>query len=165
MLCKPVDGFHRDAKRCIKTKGHISPHNIIINGLGQGDHIQAILGEPEGILEGAPAAQANQCIQVVFIVILHNHIGHIHTFPAHGHFMGLVAAGPQNGPSQGQDPRQHLVVQPDRAVFHQPPESIPESDDGHGTISWRLSCRSPGWLHSIPGYPRLMLGHRYAPNV
>ena len=51
---------------------------------------------------GAVVLALPQDIQVIFMIILHNYIGHIHFLPSHGHLMWLVTAGSKNGAPKGE---------------------------------------------------------------
>ena len=77
--------------------------DIVVDGLGQGDDVEPILGQAIGVLLGAAAAQADQRVQVVFFVGVDHDTGHVHGLVAHRHLVRFVAAGTENRAADRQD--------------------------------------------------------------
>jgi hypothetical protein len=89
------------------------------------------LGQPEGVFLGAAAADADQCLKVVAIIIVDHHLGHVLDLGAHRHFVRLVAAGAEDGSAQGEDARQHFPLKQNRPVFHEAAKTVAETDHLH----------------------------------
>ena len=102
---QPVDGFRRHAEGRIEPESDVRQGHVVVNRLGQRDDIQPLLRHAVGVLLRAAAAQAHQHVQVMLLVVLHHHVGHVHQLAAHGHAVRLIAAGAQDGAAQREDAR------------------------------------------------------------
>ena len=59
-----VDDLSGDIHRRVEAEGEIRAVNIVVDGLGQTDHVQAFFTEQVGGLVGAVAAQRDQTVQL-----------------------------------------------------------------------------------------------------
>ena len=87
--------------------------------------------EPQGVLLGSAAAEADERVEVVGLDVLENRVGHVHPLAADFHPMRFFPARPENRASEGENARQRLPVEADRAVLHQPLETVAEPDHAH----------------------------------
>ncbi len=65
------------------------------------------------------------------VIRLHRRLGHVHGFPAHGHFVRLVPAGAEQGSPVGENSGKDFRIERQRTVLHQSSESVPESGEPH----------------------------------
>ena len=63
-----VDHIGGDVHSCMEAKGHIGAVDVVVNGLGQANDVQPLLGEQVGGLVGAVAAQTKQAVQLCVLV-------------------------------------------------------------------------------------------------
>ena len=173
-----VDHLGVDLHRSVETEGHIGAIDVVVNGLGQADDVQALLRQQICGLVGAVAAQAQQAVQFQIL------IGLFHG----GHFVDLVllddlhhleggALGAQDGAAQSEQAAEivglHLFVVP----VDQPMVAVQDADDLHvvphadvqrfrhaadgrvqaGTVAAGGQDANT-FLHSKPSFP--CLGHR-----
>jgi len=115
---KPVDGLGGDGQCRVVAEGDVGHGHVIVDGLGQGDDVQSFLGQTVGVFLGAAAADADQGVEMMTVVVVDNDIGHVHQGAAHRHFVGFVAAGAKDGAAQGQKPHHRFPFQRNGAVFH-----------------------------------------------
>ena len=132
-----VDGVGGDAQRGIETEGDFCAENIVVDRLGQGDDVQAFLLQLQCVLLRAATAETDQRIQVVCMVVLDNHIGHVLGLAAYLHLVRLVAAGAENGTADREDAGQGTAFEAHGAVFHQPAETVTETDHLHAILIQR----------------------------
>ena len=132
-----VDGLRRDAERRVETKGHVGQSHVVVDRLRQRDDVQAFLRQPVGVLLCPAAAQTHQHVEVVFVVVVHDDVGHIDDLPADGHAMRLVAAGTQDRAALGQNAREHVAVELHGAVLHEPAETVAKPDHLHAVETER----------------------------
>ena len=52
----------------LEAEGHLRSPEVIVNGLGKGDHIQAFLAEQVGCLGGAVSAAHDQAVQLQLVI-------------------------------------------------------------------------------------------------
>ena len=126
-----VDGVGGDGQGGVEAKGDVGHGHVVVDGLGQGEHVHPGLGQTVGVFLGAAAADADQGFQVVAMVVVEHHFGHVLDLGAHRHFMGFVAAGAEDGAAQGEDAGKNLALQVHGAVFHQTAEAVAKADGLH----------------------------------
>ena len=69
------------------------------------------LHQAVGVLLRAPAADADQDVEMVPVVVLDDRVGHVQYLAAHQHPVRLVAAGAEDRAAQRQDAGERLSVQ------------------------------------------------------
>ena len=62
---QPVDRVGRDAERGVEAEADVGQRDVVVDRLGQGDDVQALLEQPERVPGGAAAAEADQAVEVV----------------------------------------------------------------------------------------------------
>ena len=131
----------------------VSDH-IVVDGLGQGDDIQALLHQALGVLLRASAAEADQHVEMISLVVLDDGIGHVHGLAADQHAVRLVPAGAQDRAADGEDAGQSVLVQ--RPSCGSPPGR--GSRRGSRSLPCESAparpCRRPGWPRSGRGCRR-----------
>ena len=140
----PVDGLGGDLHGGVKSKGHISAENVIVDGLGQGDDVQPLLRQQVGCLVGPVAPQAQQAVQLhLLIVSLHGgHLVHL-VLLHHTHQLEGGALGSQDGPAYRQDAGKLMGL-------HHPPVPVDESG---------IAVADADELHILPHALIQRLGH------
>jgi len=98
-------------------------------------HVESLALELQGVFLGAAAPQADQGVQVVGLVVLHDDVGHILGLAADAHLVGFVAAGAEDGAADGEDARQGFTLHAHGAVFHQAAEAVAKTDHVHAEIA------------------------------
>ena len=117
-----VDDLGGNVHGGVEAKGHVGAVNVVVNGLGQANNVQALLAQQVGGFVGAVAAQAKQTIQLGgAVVLLHGgYLVHL-VFLDHTHLFKGGTLGAQDGAAHGQNAgklvRAHFaVVAVDQAV-------------------------------------------------
>ena len=128
-----VDDRHGDVHGGLEAEGHLRAPQVVVDGLGQGDHVDAVLAEEVGGLVGAVAPQDHQTVEPG---LLHRgqhllQLGLLAVVPGLGHLLEGLAGGAKDGAAQGEDvgkvPGLHLVVVP----LDKTPVAVPDAIDGH----------------------------------
>ena len=88
-----VDRIGGNTECGVETKGDIGTENIVVDRLGQGNDVEALLLQLQRVLLCATAAKTDQRIQVVGQIVLDDDIGHIQGLTAHSHLVWLVPTG------------------------------------------------------------------------
>ncbi len=132
---QPVNRIRGNVQRRGKSEGQIGHGHVVVNRFGQGDDVEAGLGEAQRALLGAAAAQANQGVQSVAFIIFDDDVGHVVDPAINRHAVRLVAAGAQDGAAHGENAGQGGSVELEPPVFHDASETIPEPDDFHAVKS------------------------------
>ena len=65
---EPVDRLGRGADRGVEAEGDVGFGEVVVDGLGQADDVEAVLGQAVGDLVRAVAAQADQAIEAEPVV-------------------------------------------------------------------------------------------------
>ena len=65
-----VDGVGGDVHGALEAKGHVRAPEVVVDRLGQGDDVQALLAQQVGRLVGAVAAQDDQAVELQFVIVL-----------------------------------------------------------------------------------------------
>ncbi len=128
---QPIHRLGGDAERGIEAEGDVGARHIVVDRLGQRDDIEAGLLEPERILLGAAAANANQRVQLVAMVGIQDGVRHVADFAIDDHFVGLVAAGAEDRAAIGEDARQHAGFELHGFVADQAAKAIAETGEPH----------------------------------
>ena len=117
-----VDDVGGDVHSGVEAEGDVGAVDVVVDGLGQADDVQALLREKVGGLVGAVAAQAEQTVELcVLIGLLHGCDLVDLVFFHNAHQLEGGALGAQNGAAQRQDApevvfRHLLVVAGDQAM-------------------------------------------------
>ena len=130
-----VDGLGGDTQRRVEAKGGVGAPHVVVDGLGQRDDIHPVLAQVIGVLLRAAAPQADQRVEMVLLIGLEHDARHVHGLVAHGHLVGLVAAGAQDGAAHGEDTRERWPGEAHGAVLHQPAETVAKADDLHAVCA------------------------------
>ena len=126
-----VDGIGGDGKGGVEAEGDVGHGDIVVDGFGQGDHVDPSLGQAVGVLLGAAAADADYCFEVVAMIVVDHHLGHVLHLGADRHLVRLVAAGAEDGAAEGEDAGEDLAFQVDGPVLHEAAETVAEADHLH----------------------------------
>src|SRR5699024_92087 len=125
-----VDDVGGNVHRGVEAEGDVGAVDVVVDGLGQADDVQPLLGQEVGGLVGAVAAQTEQAVQLEVVVGLF-HGGDLVDLVLLNdlHHLEGGALGAQNGAAQGQQAaeivRLHLlVVAVDQAVI-----AVQDADD------------------------------------
>ena len=99
-----VDGVGGDLHSAVEAEGHVGAPDVVIDGLGQGDHVEALLPQQVGGLVGTVAAQYHQTVQIQGLVVL-LHGRHLVQTVGIGdaHLLEGLPGGAQDGAALGQD--------------------------------------------------------------
>ena len=88
----------------MEAERDIGPVDIIVNGLGQADDVEALLAEEVSVFVGAVAAQAEQAVQLGFLVGLFHGGDFVHlVLPHHAHHLERRALGSEDRSADRQD--------------------------------------------------------------
>jgi hypothetical protein len=98
-----IDRIGSNAQGGVEPERRIGQRDVVVDGLGQRDDVHALFDEAQGVFLRAAPADANQHIEVALLVDLEHGIGHVHGLTADGHAVGLVPAGAQDRPAEGED--------------------------------------------------------------
>ena len=71
-----VDALGCDVDGARKAKGHLGAPGVVIDGLGQGDNVEALFAQAVGGLGGAVAAQHKQAVELQLVIGV-DHRGHL----------------------------------------------------------------------------------------
>ena len=63
-----VDDFRGNIHSRVEAEGHVGAVNIVVDGLGQADDVQALLAEQVGRFMRAVSAQAQQAVQLRILI-------------------------------------------------------------------------------------------------
>ena len=130
-----VDGFGGDPQGRIEPEGGVGHGNVVVDGLRHGDDVQAFLHQTQGVLLSAAAAETHQGVQMVRLVVLHDHVRHVARLSAYRHAVRFVPAGTQDSTADGEYARQVVTIQSYGPVVYQAAEAVPETDDLHSVVS------------------------------
>ena len=103
--------------------------DVVVNGLGQVDDVEARVHEALGVLRGSATTEAHEGVNPVLLAVLHNGGHHVARLAVHHHAMHLVPAGSQHGSTSGEDPGQGGGVELGEAVLGQASHAVPEADE------------------------------------
>ena len=136
-----VDHIGGNVHGGVEAEGYVGTIDIVINGLGQADDVQTLLREQVCGFVGAIAAQAQQAVQLGFLVGLFHGGNFINVVVLHHthHFKG-GALGAQNGAAQRQDAAEivlaHLLV----VAVDQATVSVQDANDLHVIAHAGIQC-------------------------
>lgn len=99
-----VDALGGDVDGACKTKRHLGAPGVVIDGLGQGDNVEALFAQAVGGLGGAVAAQHKQAVELQLMIGM-DHRGHLLDAVSLGNIQALErrAARTQDGAATGED--------------------------------------------------------------
>jgi len=140
---QPVDGLGGDLHRRVEAEGQVGHADILVDGLRQGHDVEALLGQAEGVLLRAAAADADQGVEVMAAVVFADDFGHIHDLAADRHLVRLVATGAEDGPAQGEDGGKAFAVEAHGPVFEEAAETVTKADDVHSAGPQRRLADGP----------------------
>ena len=108
---QPVNGLGGDVQRGGEAEGRIGHGHVVVNRLGQGDDVEPGFGEPQRVFLRAAAAEADQRVETVFLVIFDDDVGHVARAAVNQHAVRLVAAGAEDGAADGEDAGERGLVE------------------------------------------------------
>ena len=116
----------------METEGHVGAVDIVVDGLGQADDVEALLSQKIGRLMGAVAAQTEKAVQLHGGVVL-LHLGHlVHIVLAHDpHELEGRALGAQDGAAYGKDTGKFIGLHLPPLAVDETGEAVGNADDGH----------------------------------
>ena len=99
-----VDAFGGDVDGARKAKRHLGAPGVVIDGLGQGDNVEALFAQAVGSLGGAVAAQHKQAVELQLVIGV-DHRGHLLDAVGLGNVQTLerCAARAQDSAAAGED--------------------------------------------------------------
>ena len=99
-----VDALGGDVDGARKAKGHLGAPGVVIDGLGQGDNVEALFAQAVGGLGGAVAAQHKQAVELQLVIGV-DHRRHLLDAIGLGSIQTLerCAARAQDGAAAGED--------------------------------------------------------------
>ena len=136
-----VDHIGGNVHGGVEAEGYVGTIDIVINGLGQADDVQTLLREQVCGFVGAIAAQAQQAVQLGFLVGLFHGGNFINVVVLHHtHHLKRRALGAQNGAAQRQDAAEivlaHLLV----VAVNQAAVSVQDANDLHVIAHAGIQC-------------------------
>ena len=117
-----VDSFGGDVHGALEAEGHVGAVDVVVDGLGQVDDVEALFAQEVGRLLRAVAAEDDQTVQTQLVVVLLHGLDLVQTlFVRHAHHLEGLAGGAQYGAALGEDAGkvargQHAVVAIDQAL-------------------------------------------------
>ncbi|EKD38516.1 MAG: hypothetical protein ACD_75C00707G0001 [uncultured bacterium] len=136
---EPVDSLGGNFHGGMETEGYVGHRHVVVNGLGQGEDIEASLGQAVGVFLGPTAADADQGIEIVAPVVVTDRLGHIHDLAADRHLMGLIAAGAENRPPAGQNRGQGFTLEPHGSILQEAAKTVAKAQNVHAGRQSRLA--------------------------
>ena len=125
----------------LPAKSHIGAVDIVVDGLGQADDVQALLREQVGGFMGAIAAQAEQAVQLCVLVGLFHGRNLIDLVVLdHAHQLEGGALGAQNGAAQGQDTAEVVLVHFTVVAVDQTAVTVCDAHDLHVISHAGVQC-------------------------
>ena len=127
-----VDHFGGDVHRGMETKGHIGTVNIVVDGLGQADHVQALFRQQIGGLMSAIAPQAEQAVQLHVLVVFLHGVDLVHVVVAHyPHQLEGGAFGAQDRTAHRQNAGKLIGLHHPPVAVDQAGITVDNADDLH----------------------------------
>ena len=110
-----VDDLSGDVHGGVEAEGDVGAVDVVVDGLGQADDVQTLLGEEVGRLVGAVAAEAEQTVELgVLVGLFHGRDLVDLVLFHHAHQLEGGALGAEDGAAQRQDAAEivlaHLLV-------------------------------------------------------
>ena len=124
-----VDGLRGDLEGGREAEGGVGLDDVVVDGLREVEDVEAGVHEPAGVLRGAAAAQADEGVEVVLLVVLDDGRDHVPLLAVNDHAVHLVPTGAEHGASDGEDARQRGGVELGVAVLGQPAHAVAEADE------------------------------------
>ena len=124
-----VHGLGGDLQSRGEAEGGVGVDDVVVDGLGQVDDVQASIHEAFGVLRGPSPAEADQGVDPVLLTVVHDGRHHVPELAVHHHPMNLVPAGSQHGSAGSEDPGQGSGVELSEAVLGQAAHAVPEADE------------------------------------
>ncbi len=125
-----VDGVRGDIHGALEAEGHVRSPEVIVDGLGQSNHIQSFLTQQIGRLVGAVAPEDHQTVQLQLVIILLHGL-HLVEAVLVRIFDGLEGStgGSQHSAALGQDAGEVLARQHLELAVDQPSISVQKTVD------------------------------------
>ena len=118
-------------ERRVEADGGIGLGDVVVDGLGQEDDVEPGLREPQRVLRGAVAADAQERVQPVPPVGADDRVRPVDQRAVDQHPVRLVAARAEDRAANGQDPGEHARVEVHRVVLGEAAEPVAEPDQAH----------------------------------
>ena len=126
-----VDRVGDDPECRVEAEGDVGALDVVVDRLGQGHDVEALLDQALGVLLRAAAADADQRVEMMPLVGLDDHVGHVQGLPADRHAVRLVAAGAEDGAADREDAGQLCPRERRRAVLDQTTKAVAIADHMH----------------------------------
>ncbi len=154
---KLVDRLCRRRDRGIVAKGDVRFDEVVVDGLGQADDVEAAAGESVGHFMRTVAAQANKAIEPQPIVGFYRLRGHVNGLAVgQRHLVRLFPAGTQDGAAQGKNSGDIVLVKYSRMILHQAAKALLDADDldmkiAHRGLGHPTDRRVESWTIAATG--------------
>ena len=97
-----IDGLGGDVHGALEAEGHVGAVDVVVDGLGQVEDVEALFAQEVGRLLRAVAAEDDQAVQPQFVVILLHGLDLVQAlFVRHAHHLERLAGGAQYGAAPG----------------------------------------------------------------
>ena len=142
---EPVDGVGGDLQGGGEPEGVVGVGDVAVDGLGQVHHRDARLRQAQRVLRGAAATQHHQAVEISLLHDVLDGGNGVDDLAAHAHAVHLVAAGPEDGAADGEDPRQRFRAELETSVLGQAAHPVAETDQFHAvSADHRLAQSADG---------------------
>ena len=136
-----VDDLGGNVHSGVEAKSYIGAVDIVVDGLGQADDVQAFLREQVGGFMGAVAAQAEQAVQLCVLVGLFHGRDFIDLVVLdHAHQLEGGALGAQNGAAQCQDAAEVILAHLPVLAVDQAVVAVQDAHDLHIITHPGIQC-------------------------
>jgi predicted permease len=134
-----IDSLGRNPECRVEADARLGHRHVIVDGLGQGDDGEALLGEAEGVLLRAVSADADDGVQSVLLAVREDHVAHVANPSLDLHAVGLDAARAENRPADGENAGERVFVQRKRTILDQPQKAVADAHGLDAAAEHRLS--------------------------
>lgn len=124
-----VDGLGGNGHGGVETEGDFGFGDIIIDGFGEREDVEAGLVEAVGVFLSTIAAEADEAIEAELFVIGDGDLGHVHDGITHTHFVGFIATTAEEGTALGEDATDINILDGGDAVFDEAAEAVLDTED------------------------------------
>ena len=125
-----VDDLSGDIHSGMEAEGEVGAKDVVVDGLGQADHVETFFAEQVRGLVGTVATQSDKAIQLQVLIGLFHGGDLVHAiFFHHAHVAEGTAAGAQNGAAQRQDTGELLLAHLLILALDQSAITVADTDD------------------------------------